>query len=204
MSFSTYATLTTAIGTWAERTFTSTETDEFIALVEAKANLKLGSTYRRMTTATVNTTAAGVGTLPTDFVAMVSITRAVLGSVPLKQVSWGALISRNPDEIADDAETYALNGLSFMVAPVTDDDFDLVYLAKLTGLSGSNTTNWLLTLLPNYYLFGCRSMACAYQEDYQGATTWGSQADILLDDLISQGNVAQYGNVEMTLDMVTP
>lgn len=204
MALGTYAELTTAIGTWEKRTFTATETDQFISLTEAKANRKLRQDFRRRTSATINTDSSGVGTLPTGFVGMTSLVRDVLGSVPLKQVSWDALVLRNPYEIGDDAGVYAINGTSLMVAPVTDDDFVAKFSSVLTGLSSSDTTNWLLTLAPDFYLFGCQAAASAYLKDYNAASFLQAQADAILDELVSQGNVAEYGNAEMTLDMVTP
>ena len=204
MALGTYAELTTAIGTWEERAFTATETDQFIRLTEAKADRKLRQDFRRRTSATINTDSSGVGTLPTGFVGMTSLVRDVLGSVPLKQVSWDALVLRNPYEIGDDAGVYAINGTTLMVAPVTDDDFIAKFSSVLTGLSSVNTTNWLLTLAPDFYLFGCQAAASAYVKDYNAASFLQAQADAILDELVSQGNVAEYGNAEMTLDMVTP
>lgn len=203
-TLASYSDISTAIGSWDERTFMSAETDEFIRLVEAKADRKLKSDFRRRTSATINTDASGIGTLPTGFVGMTSLTRNVLGSVPLKQVSWDALIERNPYAYSDDAQVFAINGTSLMVAPVTDDDFICKFSSVLSGLSGSNTTNWLLALAPDYYLFGGQAAAKAKFGDYQGAALLNAAADEILSDLVSQGNVAEYGNAEMTLAMVTP
>jgi hypothetical protein len=204
MALGTYAELTTAIGAWEERTFTSTETDQFIALAEARANRKLRQDFRRRSSATLNTDADGVGTLPTGFVGLTSITRSLLGSVPMSQVSWASLIDRNPYRIGDEANVFAINGTSIMVAPVTDDDFTIQFSAVLSGLSASNTTNWLLALAPDFYLFGCQAAASAFLKDYSTAAILQAQADEILDDLVSQGNVAEYGSAEMTLNMVTP
>ena len=204
MALGTYAELTTAIGTWEERTFTSTETDQFIALAEARANRKLSQDFRRRSSATLNTDADGVGTLPTGFVGLTSITRSLVGSVPMSQVSWASLIDRNPYRIGDEANVFAINGTSIMVAPVTDDDFTIQFSAVLSGLSASNTTNWLLALAPDFYLFGCQAAASAFLKDYSTAAILQAQADEILDDLVSQGNVAEYGSAEMTLNMVTP
>jgi hypothetical protein len=204
MALGTYAELTTAIGAWEERTFTSTETDQFIALAEARANRKLRQDFRRRSSATLNTDADGVGTLPTGFVGLTSITRSLLGSVPMSQVSWASLIDRNPYRIGDEANVFAINGTSIMVAPVTDDDFTIQFSAVLSGLSASNTTNWLLALAPDFYLFGCQAAASAFLKDYSTAAILQAQADEILDGLVSQGNVAEYGSAEMTLNMVTP
>lgn len=205
MALATYSDLSTATGDWEERTFTTAQTDEFILLTEALANRKLATDYRRRASATVNTDASGVGTIPTGFVGLTSITRDVLGSVPLKQVSYAAFVSRNPDEIADDAEVFALlSATEFVVNPVTDDDFLVKYSKLVPALSASNTTNWLLTLAPDFYLFGCQAAAAAKFKAYQEAAMLEGKAMSILDEIISQGNVAEYGMAEMTLDMVTP
>jgi hypothetical protein len=205
MALDTYANLSTAIGSWEERTFTTAETDEFILLTEALANRRLAADFRRRASATVNTDASGVGTIPTGFVGLSSITRDVLGSVPLKQVSHAAFIERNPYEISDDAQVFALlSSTEFVVAPVTDDDFLVKYSKLVPALTSSNTTNWLLTLAPDFYLFGCQAGAAAKTKAYQEAAMLEGKALSILDEIVSQGNVAEYGMAEMTLDMVTP
>jgi hypothetical protein len=201
MALSSYAGITAAISDWEERDFTADETDEFILLTEARANRRLQADYRIRATTTVTTDSSGVGTVPTGFVGLVSITRNVLGSVPLKQVSLEALTQRNPYEIDADADVFTLLSSSqFQVSPVTEDDFVLAYSSVLSGLSATNTTNWLLSLAPDFYLLGCRAAAKAKIEDYQGAGILVSQADALLAEVIGQGNVAEYASAEMTLN----
>jgi hypothetical protein len=205
MPFSTYAELSTATGDWEERTYTSAETDEFILFAESLANRRLAQDYRRRDAATVNTDSSGVGTIPTGFVGLTSITRDVLGSVPLKQVSYAAFIERNPYEISDDAQVFTLlNATEFQVAPVTDDDFLVKFSKLVPALTSSNTTNWLLTLAPDFYLFACRAAAKAKAEDWPSAALLESKALTILDEIVSQGNVAEYGSAEMTMAMVTP
>lgn len=204
MPFDSYTTLSAALGEWEERTFTSAKTDEFIALTEARANRRLRQDFRRRTSATINTDADGLATLPTGFVGLTSITRNLLGSVPMSQVSWAALIDRNPYRIGNEAGVFALSGTTLMVSPVTDGDFLIQFSAVLSGLSASNATNWLLALAPDYYLFSGQAAASAYAKDYVTAGMLQAQADEILDDLVSQGNVAEYGSAEMTMNMVTP
>ncbi len=197
--FDSYSAISTALGVWEERTFTSSETDQFIRLFEARANRKLRQDFRRRTTATINTDSSGLATLPTGFVGMTSLVRNLAGSVPLKQVSWDALIARNPYTESDDAQVYAIQGNTLRVSPVTDDDFLAVFSSVLTGLDGTNTTNWLLALAPDAYLFGGQSAASAKYKDYNTAGLLMGQADSILDELVSQGNVAEYGNATLTL-----
>jgi hypothetical protein len=204
MALDSYSSLTTAINSWSERSFSSGLTDDFIALFESVANKRLGPDYRRLTTATIATNSSGEGSLPAGFVTMRSLTRDLNGSVPLRGTSWAALIGLNPYGYAHDAQYYAIRGSTLKVAPVCEDDFIAVMETKLTGLSGSNASNWLLAESPNAYLFGCLAAAEAYNKNFQEAAVWEAKAMSELDQLVAQSDVAQFGNAEMVLDMVTP
>jgi hypothetical protein len=134
----------------------------------------------------------------------VSIKQDLLGTGPLTQVSWDAIDRLNPYADADRPNVYAIRGTEFRVAPIAEDDFLLTFDKKVAALSGSNTSNWLLALAPDFYLYACQSAAAAKEKDYSGAAMLENKALGILDDLVSQSNVAQWGNVEMTLAMVTP
>lgn len=204
MAITTYAELTAAISSWAVVSYTSTETDNFIALAEASITRRLGPDYKRTTSGTITTNSSGVATLPTSFVTMRSIVRDVSGSAPLKQTTWDALTGRNPFGYADDPVFYAISGSSLKVAPVCEDDFLARWDAKLSGLSSTTTSNWLLTDAPDIYLYACRAEAFEYEEQYDAADRARLRWHDMLDDLISQDMVAEFGNVEMTIDGVTP
>lgn len=204
MALDTYANLTTALSSWDERSFSTDETDEFILLAEAKANRKLARDFRRQSSSTIGTDSSGYGALPTGFLGLVSIKRDLNGSRPLRQVAWDAIDTLNPNGDVDDAVYYAISGTEFRVAPVCEDDFVLTFDKKVTALSVSNTSNWLLSLAPDYYLFACQSAAAAKFEAYEKASMLQAQADAIIDELVSQSNVAQWGNAELVLSGVTP
>lgn len=201
---STYATLLSEIDSWDERSYTTGEKEGFIQVFETEANILLGADYRRTTTATVNTDANGEGTLPTGFVSMRSVVRDVVGSAPLIQTSWHALIGMNPNRVSDDATHFAVRGTTLKVVPITDDNFLCTYDSTLTGITSSNTTNWLLTACPNAYLYGCLGAAAAFNKSFGEAATWRSLAAGIVEAFVGQGNVGQYGNAEIFIDSPTP
>lgn len=204
MAIDSYTTLTTAINDWSERTYASGKTDDFISLSEAKFNRILGPNYRRATSTTVTTNSSGIATLPTGFVHMRSFTRDLLGSLPLKQVSWEALTSLNPYANADDPAWFAISGTTLKVAPVCEDDFIAVHDAKLTALSGSNASNWLLVEAPDAYLFMCLAQAEAYDKNFAEASGFEAKAVEMVEELKARDVVAQFGNVEAVPDTVMP
>lgn len=204
MAIDSYSALTTAVNNWSERSFSAALLADFVSLFESVANRKLGPDYRRLTSVTVTTNSSGEASLPTGFVTMRSLTRDLSGSVPLTATSWAALIGMNPYAFTDDALFYAIRGATLKVAPVCTDDFIAVIEAKLTALSDSNTSNWLLVESPNAYLFGALAAAEAYNKNFQEAALWEAKAMGELSDVVAQSDVAQFGNAELALDMVTP
>lgn len=203
MAITTYATLSTAINDYTERSYTQAQIDTFIALFEAHANRVLGADYRREVATTLNTDANGEVSLPSGFVAMRSIVRDVSGSTPLTPVAWSQLTTINPYAESGDPTNYAISGTTLKVAPIADDIFNIVYWSKLTGLSGSNTSNWLLVEAPDAYLRGVLAEAYAFEEDPR-SLTYGQIAENVLNELRAESDFAQFSSAEVVLDMVTP
>ena len=204
MALGTYAELTTGIGAYMVKTYTSTETDYFIALAEARINRHLSGQYRRSGSATITTDSTGTATLPTGFIMLRSIVRDVTGSKPLTQVSWSALTLLDPYAVSSDATHYAIQGSSIKVAPVTQDTFTAIYDSSVPNLSSTTTTNWLLTLAPDIYLEMCLAEAERYEMNPGAAQDHRATGLGELDSLVAQSNVAQFGNIEVVMDMVTP
>ena len=204
MAISTYAELTTEISSWVVTSYSSSQTDNFIALAEAAINRRLGSTYRRTTTGTITTDSSGLASLPSGFVRLRSIVRNVTGSKPLKQVSWDALAGLNAYAEEGDPVWYALSGSSLKVAPIAADDFVARWDATLSPLSSTTTTNWLLTLAPDVYLTACRAQADEFESRFDAHDRLTMRWQMMLDELVNQGVIAEFGNVEMVPDTAMP
>jgi len=200
MAITDYASLVTALSDWDERDH-ATDADELIGLAEAEFRLYFGPSYVKETTATL-TFVSGVAALPAGYVRAISLVHSSGGA--LAQKSWEALATLNPYDVSGIPSVYAISGTSIKTAPIFDGTADLTYEGALTGLSGANTTNWLVTYAPQAYLSMCLSMAKAKYEDYQGAALLKSQSLSTLTDLGIQATVARYGHSGMTIRGATP
>lgn len=71
---------------------------------------------------------------------------------------------------------YAHVGETIEIFPTPDDvyDIELLYYEKLPVLSDSNTTNWLLEVSPEAYLYGSLMQAAPYLQDDARIQVWGS------------------------------
>lgn len=173
MALDTYAGLSASLQTWAERTYTQTQVDEFIAMAEAAFNRRLLG-YQREVTTTLATDANGIVALPSGFLGMRSV---IQNDLPFQ---------------------YGISGSSLQITDGASQSFAVTYFAKLAPLSGTNATNWLLDAAPDAYLFMCRALQCAFEEDVAGQT-FEARALGIIDDLTMQNTVAQYARASVTM-----
>jgi hypothetical protein len=76
-------------------------------------------------------------------------------------------------------------GEQFRYLPVPDTAYtgELIYYAKLSKLSTTNTTNWLLTAAPDVYLYGALMQAAPYLQDDARIAVWASMYRAGLEEL---------------------
>jgi hypothetical protein len=80
---------------------------------------------------------------------------------------------------------FSIVGGQIRVLPVPDSTYtaELTYYAKLSKLSTSVATNWLLTQAPDVYLYGALLQASPYLKDDARITVWASLYQRGLDEL---------------------
>jgi hypothetical protein len=71
------------------------------------------------------------------------------------------------------------------VIPTPDTGYtgELTYYGKITALSDSNTSNWLLSYAPDLYLYGALLEASPYLKDDERLATWGQLYTNSLGDI---------------------
>jgi len=204
-----YASLSTALNDWADRSETQSTIDGAITLAEASMNLVPGfRSYRNETTSgTLTTDANGEVSLPSGFKTMRSIVRDYSGATPLVSVSWHELIAMNPTSQAGTPRYYAVSGSTLKVADIYQGDFLATYETALSGLTSSNTTNWLITMAPHAYLFMCMAFLesrLGTPEAFQRSAIFKVQGMQALDEIGIQSDMAQYGNTGTVFEQVMP
>jgi hypothetical protein len=76
-------------------------------------------------------------------------------------------------------------GGQFRISPTPDATYtaELIYFAKLTKLSSTVASNWLLTSSPDIYLYGSLLQAAPYLQDDARIQTWATLYERALNDL---------------------
>lgn len=194
MSLDSYTNLKTEISNWIERSDLSSKIDTFIDLFEARANreLRIRSMVKRARS-TVSTSTRYVA-LPSDYRAMRAIR---LIDDPVKVLTYCSA-----DELARQWKSGAAAPTFYTIHEevefdsIPDDTYQLemIYYASFTALSDANTSNSLLVLAPDLYLWG--SLVCAepYLDNDERMPMWKSLADEALESVKREDKAARHGS----------
>lgn len=196
-----YATLTSEIGSHMKRTYTAGETDGFIGLAEGEFRLYFGPNFAKDTSATLAVT-SGSASLPTGFIRPISLLHTTYGV--LTERSIGAIRERRVYDVSGIPNIFAITGTTVEVAPSYTGNLTFDYEGTLTGLSGSNTTNWLILNAPQAYLKMCLSYANARLKSLDQAQAFRGAALQDLNDLGIQSTVAQMARASVRIPGSTP
>lgn len=166
MAITTYAQLRDAVAgnagqSWSHRSDILSRFDDFLALTEEEIYTGDGETdglkVRQMETTDTDTLSTSVRTraLPTGYIEFRKL------NLEYSSTIYPPLTYRTPHEL----KVYSSAGHPCHYTVTSQIEFDRipdvaytlnrVYLAKLTAISSSNSTNAILTNFPSIYLYGC-------------------------------------------------
>ncbi len=217
MAINTYATLVSAITEWLAREGDATliaRIPDFITLFEAKVNRELFCPQmEKRSTTTVNTGSNKPEfiTLPSGFQTMRRVRlSSVAGKPPLQFLTAAQVDERRfwHDNITGQPAYYAIVGSEIELFPTPNDNYSLemVYRANVPALTPSNTGNWLLTLAPDFYLYGALLESAPYIKEDGRIQTWVLGYSNALEGLNKLGARQSFdsGPTEVTLPGNTP
>lgn len=198
MALSTYAALVSAVTEWLARDGDATliaRVPDFITLAEAKLNreLRVNQMEKRSTT-DIDTTSdePEFVTLPTDFQAMRRIRlSSVEGKPSLEFLSQTQMADYRTcrDNVSGQPLFYSIVGDELELAPTPNEDYtlEMVYRATIPALTASNTTNWLLTMAPDVYLYGALLESAPYIHEDERLAVWGAAFGAVIEQINLNG-----------------
>lgn len=185
MALSTYAELKTSIGDWLNRSDLTATIPDFITLAEAQIERTLRT--RQMIVRDDLTITAEYSSIPSDYLESKSLKLTSTNpQTPLSFLTIDAMDEQASSYTASGKPRFfAVVGDQFRIKPTPDGTYtaELTYYAKLTKLSNSVTTNWLLTSSPDIYLYGGLLQAAPYLQDDARIQVWATLYERALKDL---------------------
>ena len=178
MALTTYTELKASLADWLNRTDLTSAIADFISLAEAQMERQLRTRQMIVRANATFAAAAEYGTVPDDFMEVKSIK---LDTNPVTSLTFQTIDAMdqlsNTTYLSSGKPLYfTVVGNQFRLLPIPDGAYtaDLVYYAKLTKLSSTVATNFLLTQAPDVYLYGSLLQAAPYLQDDARISVWSS------------------------------
>jgi hypothetical protein len=178
----------------------------FIQLAEAKFNRQLfvRQMEERSTTACDTTDdEPEFLSLPSDFQSMRRIRLSSVEGKPMLEFKSGTQLDEYRYQISNTSAQpryFTIFGDEIELCPTPDDDYtvEMVYRKNIPALS-DNSTNWLLTLAPDLYLYGALLESAPYIKEDGRIQTWGAGFATALDGLNRLGLTSTFNAGPMTV-----
>jgi len=149
---------------------------DFISLAEAQIERTLRT--RQMIVRATASIDSEYSAVPSDFLETKSIKLNTNPVTALQFESVDALDSLKSTTYiaAGKPQYFGIVGGQIRVLPVPDSTYtaELIYYAKLTKLSDSVASNWLLSQAPDVYLYGALMQATPYLKDDARISVWAA------------------------------
>jgi len=175
MALTTYAELKTSVGDWLNRADLTTAIPDFISLAEAQIERNLRT--RQMIVRSTASLSTEYSATPDDFLEAKTFKLDTNPPTPLQFETIESMDNLSVVYTAAGKPAYfSVVGGQFRFIPVPDTTYtgELIYYAKLSKLSSTITSNWLLTSSPDIYLYGALMQAAPYLQDDARITVWAA------------------------------
>lgn len=165
MPLDTYANLQLAVADRIHRADLTAVIPDFIRQAEDVIYGDLDDRQQDVKSTLTATAGVEAIALPADFMSFRSVN--IQSSTPMSTLDY-----RSPDQYATEFQfgdtgipaVYTIIGANMYVQPIPDQNYtlEIAYEGKLSNLSNTNPTNWLLTNFPTVYLYAALVQAAIY------------------------------------------
>ena len=200
MAITSYSSLVSAIGDELNRADLSSVIPTWISLAEATFNRMLR--HRRMLCRATAELDTQFTALPPDFLEAKNIQ---LNTSPVASLEFVTL------EYADKLRREYVSGgtpkfytilgdtIEVVPTPSSAQTIELVYYKKITALSSTNTSNWVLAYHPDLYFYASLQHSAPYLKDDQRLDIWSVITSNLIDQINRESDVAEHSGATLKI-----
>jgi len=195
MAITTYAELQSSITDFLNRDDLDTVAPDFITLAEADLSRKIR--HWRMegrATAEIDTQYSAI---PADFLEVITFHVTSGNLRPLELISQAEMLQRRYENLDTSGKPayYALTAGEIEVYPTPDGTYttELYYYKRISALSDSNTSNWLLEYFPDAYLYGSLVHSAPYLKDDARLQLWAALYEQAIASINRESEATKFG-----------
>jgi hypothetical protein len=212
-----YTSLQTAVIEWLARDQDTTliaRIPTHIQMFEAKMNRELFVRQMELRSTTpVNILSAEPEfiSLPSDFQSMRRVRLSSVTGKPALEFRSSLQMDElrlSSGNIAGQPRYFSVFGVEMELLPTPDQNYtiEMVYRQNIPALSTTNSTNWLLTMAPDLYLYGALLESAPYIKEDARIQTWGLGFQSARDSLNVLGMTSTFnaGPLQVRSSGLTP
>ena len=195
MAITTYAELKSSITDFLNRDDLDTVAPDFITLAEADLSRKVR--HWRMegrATAEIDTQYSAI---PADFLEVITFHVTSGNLRPLELISQAEMLQRRYENLDTSGKPayYGLTAGEIEVYPTPDGTYttELYYYKRISALSDSNTSNWLLEYFPDAYLYGSLVHSAPYLKDDARLQLWAALYEQAIASINRESEATKFG-----------
>lgn len=195
MALTTYAELKTSIADFLNRDDLTSAIPDFITLAEADMQRRVKHwRQEKRSTAELDTQYSAI---PADFLEAISFHISSGNYRSLELVSQAEMQSLRSNSLDTSGKPsyYAITAGEIEVYPTPDGTYnaELYYYARITALSDSNTSNWVLEYFPDAYLYGALVHSAPYLKDDVRTQVWAALYQSAIDGINAESESSKFG-----------
>ena len=195
MAIANYADLKRSVANSLDNNTLASETDDFIAVSEARFNRILRDPQMETrTTLTVGGSAVDSIALPSDNLELREVHIEAATDKPLSYRS-PQFIETVRSQLTGDPVFYSVEQqlLTFAAQAPAAMAFSVLYFQKIPALTKSNTTNWLMTTYPDIYLYSTMMQAELLAVNVERAAGWKQLLDEAMSEVRQASDLTRLG-----------
>jgi hypothetical protein len=205
MAISTYAELQSAIADFLDRDDLTSAIPTFIYAAEKQMEKEIR--HPRMMRRSEGQIDSRYSPVPPTWLETIRLHISGVNSYRLELTSLDDMLQLREryNGVAGRPTHYAHFGENIEVFPNPDAEYDieLMYYEKLPVLSNTNTSNWLLEVAPEAYLYGALVHSAPYLKDDARLQVWGSLYAGAVAGVNKQAEKARYGGSGLRMRLQT-
>jgi hypothetical protein len=203
MAFTSYSDLQTTIASYLARSDLTSQIVDFISLGEARLARELRT--RKMLVVARADTVAGTETvgLPSDFLEMRDVHLRTNPASPVKYLSPNTFFATARTTDSGKPLNYTILASEAQFAPIPDTEYSvqMLYYAKPSVLSDTNTSNIFLANYPDALLYAALGEAEPYLMNDARIQVWSSLYDRAISTISVADQSSEYGGQPMSMSV---
>ena len=203
MALTTYTELKASVADFLNRDDLTTVIPDFITLAESQINRDIRHWRMEARSSGQQDASDEYMQIPSDWVETIRLHLTGTGTTVVNLISRDAMADKRSAQ-KDTAGTpiyytHADSQFQLYPTPSADTDFELLYIQKLTALSGSNADNWLLLDSPDVYLYGALLHSAPYLAEDQRIAIWAQMYSAAVQRLNEASELARFSGSGLRL-----